>query len=125
MMGDVRRLKSERSTEVPFASQNCARRSDRDPEMTRDHLRLSSFSGTRRAQKHQSSFHLVPVEEDRHAADDQDGDADVKPHERRAPRSLSARVAGAVEAPAPNASLAQESVVMPLNKMCLHLAHGI
>src|SRR5687767_15193545 len=78
VVGNLRRFKSERSTEVPFASQDCARRSDRDPELTSNHFRLSSFSGTRRAQKHQSPFHLVPVEEDRDAADDQDRDADVK-----------------------------------------------
>ena len=67
-------------------------RSHRNPKMPRDHFGLSSLSGTGRAEKHESSFHLATVEENRHAADHQNRDADVKPHQRSLPRRLTATV---------------------------------
>jgi hypothetical protein len=38
---------------------------------------------------------------------------------------FAATVGSAIKGPPSNATLAQETVVMPLNKVCLHLAHGI
>ena len=89
---NLRRFQPKRRAEVAFAPQNRAGRSDRNTEMARDHFRLRSFSGTGRAEKHESTFHLAAVEEDRHSADDENGDADIKPHQRSLLRRLAAAV---------------------------------
>src|ERR1041384_6863242 len=94
--------------------------------MAGDHFGLGSLSGTGRAEEHESfSFHLAPVEENGHAADDDDGDADVEPHQGRAPRRVTPRITRAVEAAATDATLAQETVVMPLNEVRLDLPHSV
>src|ERR1022692_1961197 len=125
MLRRVSRLQSERRPQISFAAQNGAGRSHRNTELPRDHFGLSSLSGTRRTQKHQSSFHLVPVEKNRHTADDEYGDGYIEPHQSAAASRLAPGVAGAIETGATDPALAQKSVVMPLDKVCFHLSHRV
>src|ERR1043166_1538748 len=104
VLGLFRSLDPKQRSQFYFPAQNRAGRGHRNPKVTGDHFGLSSFSGTGRAEEHESfSFHLAPVEENGHAADDDDGDADVEPHQRRAPRRVAARIARAIEASAADA----------------------
>ena len=50
-------LQSQRCPEIFFSAQNRARRSDWNSELARNHFRLGSFPGTRRAEKNESPFH--------------------------------------------------------------------
>ena len=78
--GCLRCFQSELCPEIFFTPQNRARGSNRNTELTGNHLGLSPLSGTRRAQKHESSFHLAAVKKNCHSPDYQNRDADVKPH---------------------------------------------
>ena len=80
MLRRVTRLQPKRRPQISFAAQNGPGRSHRNTELPGDHFGLSSLSGTRRTQEHQSPFHLVPVEKNRHTADHEDGDGDIEPH---------------------------------------------
>src|SRR3954465_971139 len=85
VLGIFRRLNPEERPQFHFPAQNRAGRGHWNPKVPGDHLGLGSFSGTGRAEEHESfSFHLTPVEENGYAADDDDGDADIEPHQRRA-----------------------------------------
>ena len=123
--GCLRRFQSELCPEIFFTPQNRARGSNRNTELTSNHLGLSSLSGTRRAQKHESSFHLAAVKKDCHSADYQDRDSDIKPHQRALARRLAPIVRGSIETGSPDSALAQEAVIMPLNEMGFDLPHRI
>src|SRR5438045_8128243 len=101
-----RRLNSKQRPKFHFPAQNRAGRRHRNSKMPRDHFGLRPFSGTRCAEEHESSFHLASVEENSHAADNDDGNADIEPHQSRAPGRLTARVSGAIEPPATDATYA-------------------
>jgi len=115
MFRRVRRLQPKPGPQVSFAAQNGAGRSHRNTELPGDHLGLSSLSGTWRTQKHQSSFHLVPVEKNRNPADDEYGDGYIKPHQSAPPSCLAPAVAGTIKAAATDSTFAQKPVVVPLD----------
>ena len=83
----------ERRSKIAFAPRMVPGEVTAMREMPRNHLRLRSLSGTRRAEKHNSSFHLASVKKNCHATDHQNGDADVKPHQSSLLRRLSPIVA--------------------------------
>src|ERR1700736_1110655 len=118
-------FQTEWCAQVFFTAQNRARRGHRNSELTRDHFRLGSLAGTRRAQKNKSPFHLVAVKENGHAANHDDSDADIEPHERATARGFSARIGSTIERAATDAALSQKTVVMPLDQMRFHLPHRI
>src|SRR6267154_1284370 len=89
--------------------------SDLNTELPRNHFRLGPFSGTRRAQKNESSFHLSAVKKNGDPGDNERGDADIKPHKGAARRRFPATVRSAIKRSSANATLAQKPVVMPLN----------
>src|SRR5438105_3404921 len=69
---------------------------------------------------------LSPVKKNGDSGNHQHSDPDVQPHQRAARGRFAATVRPArTKCSAPNAALAQKAVVMPLNQVCLHLAHGI
>src|SRR5437899_1028344 len=68
---------------------------------------------------------LSPVQEDSDAGNKQHGDPNIEPQQRAACCRFAATVRPARKCSPPNAALAQETVVMPLNKVRLDLAHGI
>jgi hypothetical protein len=76
------RLQPERRSKLTLTTQDRSRRSDRNRKMPRNHLRLRPLSGTGRAEEHDAIFHLATVEKNRHPADHQDRDTDIKPHQR-------------------------------------------
>src|SRR5206468_2580854 len=84
MLDHVSGLFTQRRPEVFLAPQNRARRSYGNTELARNHFRLGPFSGTGRAQKNESSFHLSAVKENSDSGDNKRGDADIEPHERAA-----------------------------------------
>src|SRR5215212_1427380 len=124
MLRRLRCFQTEWRAEILLPAQDRSGRGDWNSELTRDHFRLSPLAGTRRAQKHKSPFHLATIKEGRDTADDEHGDADIKPHECGLRRCFTAIVGRAVEA-TPDASLAQETVVMSLNQMRFYLAHRV
>ncbi len=86
------RFQPERRSQIALATQDRSRRGDRNRKMPRNHLRLRPLSGTGRAEEHDAIFHLAPVEKNRHPADHQDRDTDIKPHQRPLLGSLAAIV---------------------------------
>src|SRR5438874_2281047 len=91
-----------------------------------DHFGLGSLPRTRRAEQNETFFHSAAVKEDRHPANDEDGDGNIKPHQcalrnRFATTVGTARIKGASTNPA----FAQKAVVMALNEMRLYLTHRI
>ena len=115
MLRRLRRFQTERGSEIPFPPQNRARRSHRNSKLARDHFRLSSLAGTRRAEKHESSFHLATVKKNGYATNNQNRDANIKPHEHAMPSRFAAIVRCAIKTASANPALAQKSIVMPLN----------
>ena len=97
MLDDFSGFLAQWRPEVFFPAQNRTRRSDRNTELARDHLRLGSFSGTGCAKKNESPFHLSAVEKDRDASDDKRSDTDIEPHQRAARRRFAATVGGAIK----------------------------
>ena len=97
MLDDFGGFLAQRRPEIFFPAQNRARRSDRNTELARNHLRLGPFAGTGRAKKNESSFHLSAVKKDRDSGDDKHGDANIKPHQRAARRRFAATVGGAIK----------------------------
>ena len=125
LLRSLSRLDPERRSQIAFAPEDGARRSNRNPKMPRNHLRLCSFSGTRRAEKHNATLHLASVKKNCHTTDHEDCDADVKPHQSSLLCRLSPIVGGAIKCPATDSPFAQKPVVMTLNQMCLDLSHCI
>src|SRR6266536_127459 len=93
-------LLSQRGSEVFFTAYNCARRSDGNTELARNHFRLGAFAGTGRAEQNESSFHfrsLSAVKEKGDPGNNKHGDADIKPHKRAAPCCFAATIGGAIK----------------------------
>ena len=80
LLRNLIRLDPERRSQIAFAPEDGARRGNRDRKMPRNHLRLCSLSGTRRAEEHNATLHLASVKKNCHTTNHQDRDADVKPH---------------------------------------------
>src|SRR5262245_1062774 len=118
-------LHAKRRAQITLKAKDRSRRSDRESEMPRDHLRLRSLAGTGRTEEHNSTFHLAPVKEDCHAPDYQSSDPDVKPHQCSFLSGFASTVGRAIESPPTNSPFAQEPIVVALDQMCLNLAHGI
>ncbi len=115
VLDHVSSLFSQRRPEVFFTPQNRARRSYGNTELARDHFRLGTFSGTGRAQKNESPFHLSTVKENGDPGDNERRDTDIEPHERAARGRFSATVRSTIKRSPADAALAQKPVVMSLN----------
>lgn len=92
--------------------------------MASDQLSLRSLPGTGRAKKNETSLHLVVRDKNCHSRDRDDRDAKIKPEEGTIARCFATCVRRSVR-PSPDSPLAQESIVMPLDKMRLHLPHRV
>src|SRR5882724_13322870 len=97
VLDDFGGLFSQKCPEIFLAPQNRARRSYGNTELARNHFRLGPFSGTGRAQKNESSFHLSTVKENGDPGDNERCDADVEPHEHAARGHFSATVRSTIE----------------------------
>src|SRR6266496_3660274 len=80
--------------------------SNGNPEVPRNHFRLSSFAGTGRAEKNKPPFHLSPIKKDRDPGDHEHRNTHIQPHQRAAGRRLAARVGSAIKRAAPDFALA-------------------
>src|ERR1051326_1263438 len=93
------------------------------------HARSSRLGETKnRQQRGMTEFFkrlLSAVKKKGDPGDHKNSDAHIKPHQRAAGCRLAANVSGTIERSAPNSAFSQKPVVMPLNQMRFHLAHGV
>src|SRR5437764_11800279 len=125
-LNNLGRLSPQWRAKVFLSPQDRTRRSDRYPKLARDQFSLGTFPRTGCAEQNKPFLHSAAVKENRDPTDDENGDRDVKPHQRALRRRLATVVGRAcIERSPANPPFSQKSVVVPLNKMRFHLPHRI
>src|SRR5205085_4470439 len=119
-------LDSQGRTKVFFPPQDCPRRCDRNPKLPCNKFSLGALPRTGRAKKNKPFLHSAAVKKNGDSSDDENGDRDVKPHQRLLRGSFTTVVSRAgIESSPANSPFAQEPVVMALNQVRFDLAHRI
>ena len=126
LLNNLGGLDSQGRAKAFLPTQDCARRCDRNSKLPRNKFSLGALPRTGRAEENKPFLHSAAVKKNGDSSDDENGDRDVKPHQRGLRCGIATVVSRArIESSPANPPLAQKPVVMALNQMRFDLAHRI